>query len=89
MTILPFQMEQDFITGTKQRILHAERDIARATRVVEKALRIYLHARRQTKMLELVYEKEYKEFRRAQAKREQKLLDDMVIMRDRLKEKVA
>jgi len=87
--ILCFQLEEDFITGTKQRILQKDRDIVRASRSVEKALRSYLQARRQTRMLELVYEKEYKEFKVIQAKREQKRLDDLVVMRDRLKEKVA
>lgn len=87
--ILAFQIEADFISGNKQRIVSADRDIHRASRRVEKALRAYLFARRQTKMMELIYDKENVEFRRQQAKREQRFLDDLVVMRERLKEKEA
>ena len=84
--ILPFQLEEDFIRGTKQRIVHADRDIVRAGRAVEKALRVFLFARRQTRMMEMLYDKAHQEWRKAEAKREQKQLDDLTIMRERFRE---
>ncbi|MGZ3707781.1 MAG: flagellar export protein FliJ [Bdellovibrionota bacterium] len=80
-----FALEQDFIVGTKQRIIQADHAIARAGRGVEKALRAYLYARRQTKMIETLYDKDYSQYRRDAAKAEQKSLDDLMIMRNRLK----
>lgn len=81
--IMAFKVEQDFITGTKARIVRADQAILRATRGVEKALRSYLQAKRQTRMIEALYEKEHAEWRKEQSKRQQKQLDDMVSMRAR------
>jgi flagellar export protein FliJ len=82
----PFQLENSFIAGTKQRIIQAEHGIQRARRGVEKALRAYLHARRQTKIIESIRDKDYAEYRKAMAKKEQKELDDLYVMRARLKD---
>jgi flagellar export protein FliJ len=81
VTITAFLLEQDYITGTKQRIVQAQQAITRATRSVEKALRTYLHCRRQTKMMETLYEKHYEEFKREIAKKEAKALEDFAVMR--------
>lgn len=81
----PFRLENDFIAGTKQRIIQAEQGILRARRGVEKALKVYLNARRQTKVIETLREKDYAEYRKAMAKKEQKDLDDLYVMRARLK----
>jgi len=81
----PFQLENEFIAGTKQRMIQAEHGIQRARRGVEKALRAYLHARRQTKIIESLREKDFAEYRKAMAKREQKDLDDLYVMRARMK----
>ncbi len=87
--IAAFRTEQDFINGTKQRIIQAEQAIVRAMRGVEKALRTYLAARRQTRAMEVLHDNEYAEFRKEQAKLEQKRLDDLALMRARLKEESA
>jgi flagellar export protein FliJ len=79
-----FQLEQDFIHGTKRRILQAEQNIVRATRGVEKALRVFLFARKQTRMIEVLEEKERREYRRLASVYEQKKLDEIVTMRARL-----
>jgi flagellar export protein FliJ len=85
-----FQLETEYISGTKQRIIQADQAILRASRGVEKALRAYLTARRATKALELLREKDYAAFRKALAKQEQKDLDDLYVMRSRMnKENVA
>jgi flagellar FliJ protein len=84
--IQTFLTEQDFITGTKQRLIKADHAILRASRVVEKALRAYLNARKQTRMIEALEEKDRREFRLEQSRKEQKLMDEMVIMRSRLRE---
>ncbi len=86
VSITEFLMEQDFITGTKQRIVQAQQAIVRATRGVEKALRTFLHCRRQTKMMETLYEKHYVEFKREIARKEAKELEDFAVMRSRLSE---
>ncbi len=87
--ILPFRMENEFITGLKQRLIQADHAIMRASRGVEKALRAFLIARRKTRMMETLYERDLAEFRRERAKYEQHQLDDLNIMRARFKEKVA
>ena len=82
--IVVFQLENDFIKGTKVRILQAENAIKKASRGVEKALRGYLHARRQMKMIEVLREKALADFKREAAKKEQKDLDDLYVMRAHL-----
>jgi flagellar FliJ protein len=84
VTVIAFITEQDYITGTKQRIIQVQQAITRATRGVEKALRTYLHCRRQTKMMETLYEKHYIEFKRELAKKEAKALEDFAVMRSHL-----
>jgi flagellar export protein FliJ len=81
VTIAAFLMEQDYIVGTKQRIVQAQQGIVRATRGVEKALRTYLDCRRQTKMMETLYEKHYAEFKQEMAKKEAKRIEDFAVMR--------
>lgn len=81
-----FQLEQNFIVGTKQRIIQQTQAVVRASRGVEKCLRAYLVAKRQTRTIEILREKQYKEFKKALAKREQKELDDLSVMRARLKQ---
>lgn len=84
-----FQLEDDFISGQKHRLIRAEQAILRASRGVEKALRHYLSTKRQTRMIETLREKAYLDFKKALAKYEQKQADEMTVMRDRLKEGVA
>ena len=79
-----FQIEENFIVGTKQRIIRQDQALVRASRAVEKNLRAYLHARRQTHTIELLREKQYLAFKKAVAKKEQKDLDELTVMRARL-----
>ncbi|MGK5081691.1 flagellar export protein FliJ [Bdellovibrionota bacterium FG-1] len=81
---LLFRVEQDFITGTKQRIIRAEQGIIRANRGVEKALRVYIFARKQTRMIEVLEEKDRREYRLRQARKEQKEMEELIVMRARL-----
>lgn len=81
--IAAFLTEQDFITGTKQRIIQSQQAISRASRGVEKGLRAYLQARRQAKMMESLYDKDYAEFRREKARKEQRIAEDLATMRAR------
>lgn len=81
-----YKIQQDYVVGSKQRIIQADHAISRASRGVEKALRAYLHARRQTKMMETLSEKDFLQFKKDLAKKEQKDLDDLMIMRAHLKE---
>lgn len=81
-----FHVEQLFIDGLKQKIIRADQAIARASRGVEKAMRSYLAARKQTKAMEILRDKQKEEFRRDRLKAEQKSLDDLLVMRERLRE---
>lgn len=76
-----FALETDFIVGNRQRLVQQEQAISRARRTVEKALRAYLLARRQTRIIEKLRERDHEEFRREMSKREQKVLDDQTSMR--------
>lgn len=85
---LPFvQTETDFIIGTKQRIIQADQAIFRATKVVQKAMRGYLQARRAKRSIELLREKAQQEHRKEVQRHEQKVLDDLYTMRAPLTKK--
>ncbi len=81
-----FQLENDFISGTRQRMVRQDQAIIRATRAVEKCLRAYLQARRQTRMLESLYERHYLEWKRERNRKEQREQDDLTVMRAHLAE---
>ncbi|MBY0470331.1 flagellar export protein FliJ [bacterium] len=78
------QMETDFVEGTKKRIIQAEHTCMRAQKAVDKAMRGYLQARRQTRMIEVLRERAFESYKKAAAKREQKDMDDLNIMRARI-----
>jgi flagellar export protein FliJ len=79
-----FQLESEFISGTKVRIGHAELGIQKAMRGVEKALRAFLHARKQLRMIETIREKHFAEFKQQLRKREEKEQNDLYLMRARM-----
>jgi flagellar export protein FliJ len=64
--------------------MQADQAITRAKRGLEKALRFYIQARRQLRMMEVLREKEYAEYRQHLLKLEKKEMDDLSIMRARL-----
>lgn len=84
-----FQLEGNFISGTKQRIVQTEHAIQKAVRGVEKALRAYLGARKQTRTMEVMREKAFEEFKRQLKKHEQKELNDLYVMRARVDAEVV
>lgn len=81
---LSFQLETEFITGIKQRIVQADQAIVRANRALQKAMAGYLFARREKKIIETLREKQLHNFKAEQKKREQKELDDLYLMRARM-----
>lgn len=85
VTINFFRLEQDFINGQKQRMIMADQAIIRASRSVEKALRAYLHARRQSQMIEKIREQHFALFKKELARQEQKQVDDLTVMRSHLR----
>jgi flagellar FliJ protein len=87
--IVVFHTEQDFINGTKAWLIRADQAIVRANRGVEKALRSYLHVRKQSRMIETLEETARREHRLETAKKEQRQMDDLNVMRSRLKEESA
>lgn len=82
--ILPVHLEQKFIEGTKQRIIQADQAIVRAVRGVEKALRFYLHAKKQLQIMETLHDKDFSEYKKKSSKLEARELDDFNIMRARV-----
>jgi flagellar FliJ protein len=84
-----FQLENDFIAGTKQRLIKADQAIFRASKNVEKALRAYLKTKRDTRAIELLRQKALEEFRKEQGKREQREQDDLNLMRQEGRRKGA
>jgi flagellar export protein FliJ len=80
--------EQDYLRGVKQRIIQSDQGIMRASRGVEKALRAYLVARKQSRAIETLQEQALAEYRKDRTKHEQKEMDDLMVMRNRLKEEV-
>jgi flagellar export protein FliJ len=83
------RLQEDFVIGIKQRIIQSDQAILRAKRGVEKSLRAYLAARRQMRMIEVLREKAFEEFKTNARKREQREMDDLNTMRARLKEVAA
>jgi len=81
--IQAFHLEQGFIDGIRHRIVQADHAISRAARGVEKSMRTYLHARRETRVIEVLREKAIEEFKKEKAKKEQRELDDLTVMRSR------
>jgi flagellar export protein FliJ len=83
-SIHSFQLEQGYINGLKQRIIQADQRIFRASKSVEKCLRAYLMAKRQTRVFETLYERAYVEYKKERAKHDQKQTEEMIMMRSRL-----
>ncbi len=79
-----FDLENKFITGTKQRIIQADQAILRANRELEKSMFHYLSSKRQTRAMELLRENNFEEYRKKHNKLEQKALDDLYTNRFRL-----
>jgi flagellar export protein FliJ len=84
--ISTFKTEQDFISGLKQRLIQADQAIFRASRGVEKFLRAFLVAKKRTRVIEILYDRAYADYRKQVMKEEQKANEDMALMRARLKE---
>lgn len=80
---LAFQLEQEFILGTRQRLTRQEQAIHRASRLVEKALRAYLASRRQSRVMEMLYERHHEQWKREYRKKLQRELDELTVMRAR------
>jgi len=79
--ILVFQVENENITGLKQQLLRADHYILKCKKNVEKALRDFLIARRQTRAIELLREKDFSEYKLSIKKKEAKELEDLYVMR--------
>lgn len=77
MTSTDLSLAHDYVIGGKHRILRQEQAIFRAQKGVEKTLRAYLQTRKQTRMIEILREKDYEEFKKERARREQKVIDEL------------
>lgn len=80
-TPIHFQIEGEYVEGTKHRIMLQDQAIFRAQKGVEKALRNYIVTRRKTRMIEVIREKHHAEFKKALRKHEEKEMAEMYVMR--------
>ncbi len=83
-----FAVETDLVVGHRQRLIQQEQAISRARRGVEKAFRAYIIARRHTRVIEKLRERDLEDFKRDVSKRDQKVIDDQVSMRFGLRERM-
>jgi flagellar protein FliJ len=81
VTAAAFKSEQEFIEGLKQKIIQADHAIFKSNREVEKSFRRYLDAKKKTRTIELIYEKDHAAFKKALLKKLQKDLDEMIIFK--------
>ena len=80
-TIAGFQVENDYIRGTQQRISQVDHKLVKTKRNVEKAMEVYSYARKQTRLTEVLYEKSLMAYRKEVSRREQKNADELVLQR--------
>ncbi len=78
-----FHIEQNFINGTKQRIIGAQKTVLRAAKKVEKIMQSYLSARKQTQQMETLKDRYFEKFKEDLRNYENKQQDDLSIMRSR------
>jgi flagellar FliJ protein len=83
-SINEIRLSEDYITGLKHHIQRADQAIIRARRFLEQAMRNYIQARKERMMIDRLKEKAFEEFKVAQARLDQKNLDDLITMRARL-----
>lgn len=86
LQINAYQVEQNYIIGTKQMIIQSDQAILRAKKEMEKSLQIYLAAKKQTKSIEILKEQSYQRYKKEKLRLEQKEQDDLATMRSRLRE---
>jgi flagellar FliJ protein len=84
--ILKIKIEENYVIGVKQRIVQSNQAISKAKREVDKTIISFLLSQKDRKKLEMLYEKDYREYRKQLDKVEQKRIDDLMLMRFRLKE---
>ncbi|MBI2712043.1 MAG: flagellar export protein FliJ [Bdellovibrio sp.] len=72
---------QEFIEGTKLRVQFADQAIVRAVRWVEKAMWSYFQAKKQRRILETLYEKQFRDHKEALKRAELRQQDDLTVMR--------
>lgn len=75
--VLAYQLENDCISGNRQRAAQADQAIFRARKGVEKALREVISAKRALRVIELLREKAFLEFKTSLRKREQKQMEEI------------
>jgi flagellar FliJ protein len=76
-----FAVIESFITGTKICVRQAEQQSARALRVVERATRGYMHARRDCMVIDTIRENDLQEYRKEKSREEMKEMDDLSSIR--------
>jgi flagellar export protein FliJ len=79
--VLAYQIENEFISGNRQRMVQADQSIFRNRKFVEKALREVIMAKRALRAIELLREKAFAEFKQALRKREQKEMEEVYVSR--------
>ncbi len=74
-------LEQSYLVGVKQKIVHADQAIMRAHKKLQKEMKSYLLARKESLAMEVLFRKAHEEYARDLRKKEQKEWDDLAVMR--------
>lgn len=83
-----FQLEDEFISGQKIRIKNADLEIERAKNRVGKVFSYFLKCRKDKKIIERLRENELDKHKKEVKKSEQKIQDDLYVMRSGAQKKV-
>lgn len=84
ITVLSFQLENEFISGMKQKLIQLGHAIQRSVKSVEKSLGAYLAARKKTRAIEILHEKAFAYYKKEVRRKEAKELSDLYLMRSRV-----
>lgn len=85
MNVQSIALSEDYIEGLKYHLIRADQAILRARRFLDQAMRNYIVSRRERMMIDRLKEKALEEYKKEQSKKAQKQLDDLMVMRDRMK----
>ncbi len=88
-TPVHFQIEEEFIVGNKYRLLFADQAIFRAQKKINKAMGLYIKAKKDLKIIEKLKERELYRHNEEVRIKENREMDDLNIMRARFKKEVA
>jgi flagellar export protein FliJ len=80
-----WKLENQYISGTKYLMVQTDQAIGRAERVLKKTTESFLNARKEKMIIGNLKERSFLKHKNEERKKEQKEIDDIVLMRERIK----